>query len=164
MNILQVHLELSDKPPKDTTEFKDETINLPIDVKNSKDPIHLVGKRHYYVLNKQVCDSMELHSSDIVHMYRSENLYKGTIEIDKEEYEKKCQQDQQGQTKLYVQDEICPEPKDLEDYSKVVLVRSDIVKNNNGRWQHHIKVLPLANLNFSYSVDQNTTSSLSQLV
>ena len=49
MNILQVHLELSDKPPKDTTKFKGKTINLPIDVKNSKDPIHLVGKQHYYV-------------------------------------------------------------------------------------------------------------------
>ena len=82
----------------------------------------------------------------IVNMYRCENLHKGAQKIDKEDVERYSQE---PGNLVYSQDEIYCNSDDLKCYNKVVLVRNDIVKNDNAIWRNNINFLSLSNLDLA---------------
>ena len=119
MNILQIHLELSDIPPKDTVRFEGETTSFEICVENSKNPIRFKAKQQNYCYKKNRYSKVELEPYQIVNMYRCENLHKGAQKIDKEDVERYSQE---PGNLVYSQDEIYCNSDDLKCYNKVVLV------------------------------------------
>ena len=99
MNILQVHLELANKPPEGTTIFEGETKDFKINVENGGSPIQFKAKRQNYVFNKDWYSKMKLDPSEIVQTYRRENLHQGALKIcekDKSKYKQYLRQKNGG--------------------------------------------------------------------
>ena len=118
MNILQVHLELADIP-RNIPSFEGEDIEFGINVENSENPIHFTARQQFYIFDKEKYSETGLDASEIVQMYRGENLYDGARKIDEQNiasYRSEL---------IYSQDEISHNRDDLECYDKLILVLNE---------------------------------------